>query len=71
MDAYIEVTNTAKPGQPQAWFARVVSTQDFYEGGPWSHSHQTAAHPTEQLARKAAIVWAKTNGYTIADFLGR
>jgi len=68
MKAYIDV-------QPikRGYFAQVVSTQDYHEGGPHAHSHETDIWETKAQAKTAAKVWAEKYGYTIttADEVAR
>lgn len=68
MKAYIKVEATGKVVNGNPYFmAEVVSEQDYYECGPFAHSHRTEPFLSEQGARNAAMQWASKNGYTIVN----
>ena len=68
MKAYIHpdtTTTRTSHGIETGWFADVVSSQDYWERGPWSRSYRTTVHGKRSEAELEARLWAKDNGYTI------
>jgi hypothetical protein len=49
------------------YMAKVVSWQDYHEGGPFAYSYVCGIYPEPNEALDDAMEWAGKNGYSIGS----